>query len=389
VIRSVLEHVYERESGIVTVIPEAWEFLPEQRGSPVRLAFETLVRKGAALQNFVWLDSQDLAGVWKLAVRACSVILVGVQREANEIKRTLANIPASVAKPTATDLATLGLGEFVACWSKHAIKTYVQPAWMAADAARQVARGTIDARNAAAIAGAGVMRRAVAKAFDVDERQLQTRKEPTVTKGEADELRRQAAALTRENDELKRRLAALEGTHHDEDRARAAGGVSPRHAAAAGADRAQRSDADRSRAVGDRSEGRRDHAAETSARGIDVSIDEALYQTIKARLIADVPAILLLLEARPELEVNVERRTIQANGETTLGRVARLIKRGELTESKRFREILLALERTGTRINNKSLSVALQELVVAGFLVKESVDRYVAVPDMAIRVVES
>jgi hypothetical protein len=27
VIRSVLEHVYEHESDVVTVIPEAWEFL--------------------------------------------------------------------------------------------------------------------------------------------------------------------------------------------------------------------------------------------------------------------------------------------------------------------------------------------------------------------------
>lgn len=107
VIKSFLEHIYEHEQDVITVIPEAWEFLPEGRGSPVKREAETLIRKGAALRNYVWLDSQDLAGVWKLAVRACPVYLIGVQREANEIKRTLENIPAGISKPSKADVATL------------------------------------------------------------------------------------------------------------------------------------------------------------------------------------------------------------------------------------------------------------------------------------------
>lgn len=51
VIRSVLEHVYEHEDGVVTVIPEAWEFLPEGRGSPVKREAEALIRKGAGLKK--------------------------------------------------------------------------------------------------------------------------------------------------------------------------------------------------------------------------------------------------------------------------------------------------------------------------------------------------
>jgi len=92
---------------------------------------------------------------------------------------------------------------------------------------------------------------------------------------------------------------------------------------------------------------------------------------------------------RPELEVSIERRTITAEGSSTLGRVARLIRAGYFEESQRFRDILKELERTGTRVNNKSLSIALQDLVVAGFLTKESVDRYRAVPEMTVRVVEA
>jgi hypothetical protein len=69
------------------------------------------------------------------------VWLIGVQREANEIKRNLANIPASIRRPRAADVATLRRGEFFACWGEHTVKTYVQPAWLEADHAREIARG--------------------------------------------------------------------------------------------------------------------------------------------------------------------------------------------------------------------------------------------------------
>jgi hypothetical protein len=57
------------------------------------------------------------------------VWLIGVQREANEIKRNLANIPAGIKKPSAADIAGLKRGQFYACWGDHAVKTYVQPVW--------------------------------------------------------------------------------------------------------------------------------------------------------------------------------------------------------------------------------------------------------------------
>lgn len=141
VIRSVLEWIYDREQDTVTVVPEAWEFLPQGRGSPVKLAAATLIRKGAALRNYVWLDSQDLAGVEKEVLKQVAVWLIGVQREANELKRSLAHIPAGVKRPKPEQVATLGLGEFWACWQGEARRIYVQPAWMDSDIARRHARG--------------------------------------------------------------------------------------------------------------------------------------------------------------------------------------------------------------------------------------------------------
>lgn len=141
VMRSALEWVYERSDGVITIIPEAWEFLPQGRGSPVKLSAESLMRKGAGLQNFVWLDSQDIGGVSKDMLRHCTVWLIGVQRESNEIKRTLDNIPAGVKRPKPTDVATLKKGQFFACYGDHVFKTYVQPKWMGAAAAKDIALG--------------------------------------------------------------------------------------------------------------------------------------------------------------------------------------------------------------------------------------------------------
>lgn len=127
VMRSCLEWVYEREEGTIAIIPEAWEFIPQSRNSPVKLAAIELIRKGAGLHNYGWFDSQDIGGIDKEVLRQCSVWLLGVQRETNEIKRTLDNIPAGIAKPRAADIATLERGQFFACWGKHVVKTYVWP----------------------------------------------------------------------------------------------------------------------------------------------------------------------------------------------------------------------------------------------------------------------
>lgn len=140
VIRSTIEWVHRHERDVVTVIPEAWRFLPQSRRSPVRMAAEELVREGAALRNFVWIDSQDIAGVDKLPLRAAKTWLIGVQREPNELKRNLAAIPAGFKRPASADVANLKLGQFFVCWGKETIRVYVQPAWMSDDDARAIAK---------------------------------------------------------------------------------------------------------------------------------------------------------------------------------------------------------------------------------------------------------
>ena len=115
-VQSAIDWVNEHASHVVTIIPEAWEMIPEGKGSPVKASAIALVRKGSAIGNHIWVDSQDMAGVDKTILRGCPVWLIGVQREANEIKRNLANIPAGILRPKPEDIANLDRGHFYACW---------------------------------------------------------------------------------------------------------------------------------------------------------------------------------------------------------------------------------------------------------------------------------
>jgi len=337
VIRSVLEHVYEHEDGVVTVIPEAWEFLPEGRGSPVKREAEALIRKGAGLKNYVWLDSQDLAGVWKTAVRAAPVVLIGVQREANEIKRTLANIPAGIAKPTAAQVARLQLGEFFACWGQHTIKTYVQPAWATVEKARAVALGD----------NALPPRPPVQTSAPSEEDQ--------VNQQQVDDLRAKNTALMEENDELRQRIEQLEARLGSAPEPARAETPTPRAA----------------RPVA---------AVEGDA--------EQLYQTIKARLAREAPMILKTLTVKPELVVEVKRETVTADGSGWLGRTAQLIAEGFFKTARKVGEVHRENLRRGANGIPARTSEAMKALLAKGFLTLEG-DGYVEVTGMKVRIVEA
>lgn len=361
VIRSVIEHVYEHENDVITVIPEAWEFLPEGRGSPVKLSAETLIRKGAALRNYIWVDAQDLGGLWKTIVRAAAVNLVGVQREANEVKRTLANLPASTPRLKPADVASLELGQFYACWGPHAIKTYVQPAWMKNSDAQLVATGAVH-------------------------RFEEPHKETTVTKDEAARLTRENEQLTTDNADLRRRLEALEKGSHDTSR---------KEADRTAADRTQHQDASRAPAprTATPAPGARTF---TAAESLD---NESLYQAIKARLIEELPGdarVMAIVVGRPELRVQVERQVIEISEDSTRGMVARLIADGFFGGGQSSAATLKELARRGQSLSPGTLYPELDKLAGMGFFrIEDGKDdrgrprkEYHLVPGMVVNVVE-
>jgi hypothetical protein len=139
VIRSTVEWVREHERNTIVVMPEAWKFIGG-KSTPVKTAAEQFIREGAALQNYLWLDSQDLRGVDPLLLRQIGVWIFGVQRERNEVKNTLDSIP-DLPKPTAAQLMQLKKGQFFAAYGDKCVLTYVQPAGMGDEHARAIARG--------------------------------------------------------------------------------------------------------------------------------------------------------------------------------------------------------------------------------------------------------
>lgn len=150
VIRSTIETVMDRLTGVIVVLPEAWAFLPQSRGGPVKAAADRLLHEGAVLGNYGWLDSQDLAGLDKRYLKHVGVWLLGCQPEANEAEHTLRQLPLPRGqKPAPADIQSLKRGEFYACWEGTVRKVYVRPTWLDEATARAVARGDADGRRVA------------------------------------------------------------------------------------------------------------------------------------------------------------------------------------------------------------------------------------------------
>lgn len=366
VIKSSLDWVLEHGTDTVVVVPEAWKFIPQGRGTPVKLAAAAFIRQGAGLKNFLWLDSQDLGGIEKEILRSVPVWILGVQREANEIKRTLENIPAGITKPSKAAIATLELGQFFACWKTHAIRTYAQPAWMNADLAQKVATGALDVGNAAAIAGAANVTMAARRVFQgydpVAEavRRGPRIQEATVTKDEAARLTRENERLRAENEQLRAARQTISGEPIPAaTRAHKGAAVPP--------------------------------AAAATPRIESWDEHEGLYQAFKARLCSEAssdPILLRVLLSRPELEVQVTRRTVTADAGDLGGRVALLFADGWFDQGKGATATCTEMKRRGWDHDYRNIAKVCDRMTTDGFFVRED-GSYVAVKAAKVRVVEA
>lgn len=137
IIGSVSEEILNVWEDMVLVIPEAWEFLPNGKGSPAKLAVEALVRKGRVLRNFVILDSQDIAGMHPPIRKNVSNWILGKQSDENEAQRTIGTLPLPPnQKPAVHEIQTLRLGQFYTVIDGKVSKVFAKPAWMTDDDAK-------------------------------------------------------------------------------------------------------------------------------------------------------------------------------------------------------------------------------------------------------------
>lgn len=141
VIRSVMEHVSDNLNDVIIIVPEAWEYLPQGRSTPVKWFAETFIRKGAAIGNYLFVDSQDIAGIDKAPLRQCDNWIMGRQREIHEIDRLRDTIGKNFASEE--EIRQLPLGTFFASIGNDLKKVYVLPVGIPEEMGVQVAKGEI------------------------------------------------------------------------------------------------------------------------------------------------------------------------------------------------------------------------------------------------------
>lgn len=145
IIQSVADEVLKTMKGVIIVIPEAWKFIPQKYNNPCKRVVEGYIRQGATNKNFVWIDSQDMAGVDKVPLKQISTWILGYQSERNEVKHTLDQISLpKKMKPKEDEIMGLRKGHFFLSSYEGVYNVYVQPSWLSDEDAIKVAKGKLD-----------------------------------------------------------------------------------------------------------------------------------------------------------------------------------------------------------------------------------------------------
>lgn len=371
VLSSVLDWIYEQENDTLTVIPEAWEMIPGKRSSPVTRSAETLIRKSTAAHNFVLIDSQDASGVAIDVRRQVHLWILGVQREQNEINRTLqaVDVPGAI-KPKAADIRALGRGEFYVCWGREVKKVYVQPAWMDDDAALDIAIGARKVED--------LSRATIKPAPAAGLPQPDPRNQRVVNVGSLgiDCEAPIEPGIVVDPSDVGLELIEENGTMDSHWREKYLQAEEERVALVR---RVEELEAQlRSTAT---------PAAVPERNGTPPAFDkEALYSEFRSRLLKE-PPVVKAIAAAPALVLEERTVDLTFDSGSFKGRIARLIAHGFFDSAKKSRDVYMELKRTGGEPNNKNLSMALDEFRNIGLLTEEP-DGFQAVANMKRKIIQ-
>lgn len=144
---SALKWVLEKERGLVVVLDEAHRFVPQAGSNASKEMVTRYIKEGGAKGLWLWIVDQTITGVDKQVLKQCWIWVLGKQRELNEAKRTLDQIPFKTGLRE-KDIMRLGVGHFVVCTDQFAKVTYVQPSWLPEDVAVKVALGKVSVEDA-------------------------------------------------------------------------------------------------------------------------------------------------------------------------------------------------------------------------------------------------
>jgi len=386
-LQNAFEWVYQHEENTIFIVPEAWDFLGEEHGSITRTAGREFIRRAAASHNFLWADCQDIRGLDKVVLGQMGVWLVGNQREMNEVARTIKSFVSLPEPPSATEIMTLGIGEFFVLYGTESRKIYVQPLWADAHAC------AVYAKNRSAT---GAPRMPIP-------RMPPPPKRPAAQVTLEDQAHEDAKEMAEVQD------ASPERVSNGCETGSASGHVSisrsENSALSGGESSALRAEVETLRqevhalakAINLYFEGKpmtkqqitgANHPTAQGAVPVyDKDAREEVYQWIKKRAMQD-PELLTLLVSKPELRIKVERPVLEVNGNSLRGALGLMITRGffqkPVTASAAYSELV----RIGRRVAKPGVYKECDNLAELGFLTKEA-DGYQSVADMKIKTVEA
>ncbi|PSH05161.1 MAG: hypothetical protein CXZ00_03115 [Acidobacteria bacterium] len=380
VIRSVLEWVYEREKDVITLIPEAWEFVPQRHNSPVKDAAVQLIRKGAAGGKYVWLDSQDLAGVDKEIIKQVSVYVLGVQREVNEVKRTLAHLPGGARRLKPEQIMKLSRGWFYVSYGSELRCVYVQPAWLDADPER-AKRFAIEELPASYVAKPETKRKAVhetkASTAETITSTHETKNHTHKTNPAAHEMETPMRPSIEEyREDIKSYATLVEYVTREFP------------------DDAQHNGEFKNpvdviiELLSELKNRRMSQSIITKPEPAEIDYSAVATEVLERLKASPEFTALQVRSERPELNVTVQRRVIDVDGSTLRGRTAQLIAAGWFDSPRRNVDLLKELHRRGFASAPPNISRELNGLAELGFLTKEG-EGYQAVPGMKVNIHET
>jgi len=408
VVRSVIDWVHDHGENTINVIPEAWKFAPKQKGSPVRQSAEEMIREGAAMKNYLWIDSQDLAGVADVLMRQVGVWLFGVQRAKHEIERALDHMPEGlpVRRPRPQDIATLSKGQFYVCFAREMYKVYVQPAWMTGAHAEAIARGEEDVESAREILHeydreakhadrdhAPIPAFIRGKAVSVAEKSEDVSM-PGMSRGNGVDVKGSGAASD---------CGAQRGDDPADDEAGEEAMWKEKYEALECQIRQALGYPDPYQPPGSELAGHVKNlraAYDALLQSIEqpkngqpavknISDLDAIYAFVMAKAAKD-PGMLQLLTQRPELAVKIQRPVIEIDGSTLYGRICQLVSEGYFAKPQATKTAAAEAIRRGwchPKTPIMRITEPLEKLAGLGFLTRET-EGYQAVPGMKIKILE-
>ena len=142
VIESVIGYVLKNLNDTVVIIPEAHKFIPEGRNTPVKATALRMIREGAAVGDYLWIDTQETTSVSKALLKQCSNWIMGYQQEKNEVS----NVRDNLGKRNITEeqIMNLKIGHFMVSLQQKFYHVYVLPSGIDPEMGRKVALGEID-----------------------------------------------------------------------------------------------------------------------------------------------------------------------------------------------------------------------------------------------------